>query len=185
MPRWLNGLALVATLLWSAAALAQDVALGGYVKGFVFQPVTEPYHLDRAGSRLQLAASGGEFFLVPNMFLVRSSNALGSDESRDARGAAFDAWLQYELDQVESELGVTIYRLDLREVSRQFYEDPSSYGLSNLRDPACVLCRGGVPLADATGVDNADEFVYWDRLHFTAGIHAIFGNAAADLVGAP
>lgn len=61
--------------------------------------------------------------------------------------------------------------------------DPAAFGLTNVTDPACPG-YGFVSEPDAgdTVVPNPEEYIFWDGIHFTAVVHEIFGNAAADLV---
>ncbi|MFC1609966.1 DUF1302 family protein [Myxococcota bacterium] len=87
--------ALLLSLLSGARAAASDgVTFGGHVKGFLFQQVADPFHLDRAGSRLQLAAWGGlgepaEYYAAVDFEL--DSRLLQGGESV-LRGEGFDIY---------------------------------------------------------------------------------------------
>ncbi len=82
-------------LLLSAvqAPARADTSLEGYVKSFVFQEVRSPYAVDRAGSRLQLVARGGQgmvsFFAATDFEL--DSRLLVSDQPA-SRGEGFDVF---------------------------------------------------------------------------------------------
>jgi phospholipase/lecithinase/hemolysin len=49
--------------------------------------------------------------------------------------------------------------------------NPGDYGLTNITEP----------LRPTTNEDP-DKYMWWDNLHFTAKVHQIFADAAADLV---
>jgi phospholipase/lecithinase/hemolysin len=57
------------------------------------------------------------------------------------------------------------------------------YDLTNVTDPACPGCNFA-GLDPGPIVDNPDEFLYWDQTHFTAAVHQIIGDFAADIVEA-
>jgi len=133
-----------------------------------------------------LAAAGGKVFMIPNLFRLRSPAAEGtwSEKARDNFAEHYDIALQIELALVEAELDVTILRLDLLGVSDHILAYPEDYGLTNVTDPACPGCGAGIPGPGAadTVVENPEEYLYWDWIHFAATAHRIFGDAAADLV---
>ena len=49
--------------------------------------------------------------------------------------------------------------------------NPADYGLTNVTD----RLRTSTTTAP-------DEYMWWDNLHFTRAVHAVLGNAAADLI---
>lgn len=88
---------LAAALLTPHAARAFDdsgVALGGYVKGFYFQQAVDPFDLDRAGTRLQLSARGGDMepasYYAAVDFELNTALFEGGDSL--ARGEGFDVY---------------------------------------------------------------------------------------------
>ena len=79
---------------------------------------------------------------------------------------------------------IAVYRFDLLALSDEVLENPAAFGITNTTDRACPGCGGGIPApgAEETVVPNPDEYVYWDNLHFTATVHAIFGSGAVESV---
>ena len=86
--------AVLASLDVSPALANENLSLGGHVKGFYFQQVTEPYRLDRIGSRLQLAAWGGlgdpvDYYAAVDFEL---DSRLLWDDQPARRGEGFDVY---------------------------------------------------------------------------------------------
>jgi 3-phytase len=131
-----------------------------------------------------LAAMGGQTFLVGN-------SPLGSARVTDfgavtiRRAAKFNELLDQELSKLEANQGIVVLRLDMSAVQAAILQNPDAYGLTNVSDPACPGCDGGVPEPNAidTVVPNPDEYFEWDLLpHWTRVVHAIVGQQAANVV---
>jgi phospholipase/lecithinase/hemolysin len=122
-----------------------------------------------------LAAAGGRTFLV--------ANSPGSWKA----AVKFNSLLAKELDKLEDHLGITILRLDLAGLYATIKQAPEDFGLTNVTDPACPGCGIGIPDpgAEETMVPNPDEYFLWDLIHPTRVVHAIIGEAAAELVLGP
>ena len=80
----------------SLPSMAEDqgVSLGGYIKGFVFQQMASPWDFDRAGTRLQLTASGGDgdpASYYGSVDFELDSRLLQTDMGL-RRGKGFDVW---------------------------------------------------------------------------------------------
>ncbi|HEX5102569.1 MAG TPA: SGNH/GDSL hydrolase family protein [Pirellulaceae bacterium] len=121
-----------------------------------------------------LASAGGRTFLIAN------SPVGGSD------GAKLNQLLAQELPKLEQKLGVSIIPFDLAGVYQVIRQNPGIFGLTNITDPACPGCGIGIPEPDAidTLVPNPDEYFKWDQIHPTRVVHAIMGQAAAEVVWA-
>ena len=119
----------------------------------------------------RLADAGGKYFLVNNHF--RSSQAPVSNDgpADDKFVAKYGELLADGLDEIEAEYDVTIYRFDMVGLTDDMIDDPGQYGLTNVTTPLRQSPNG-----------DPDEFMWWDGVHFTTKIHAIFADAAADLV---
>jgi len=90
----MRALAVLAFALTAAPALADEPTLGGHIKGFAFQQLGEPHHLDRVGSRLQLAAWGDdgasfEYFAAIDFEI---DSRLFTDDQPASRGQGFDIY---------------------------------------------------------------------------------------------
>ncbi|MHC4960439.1 MAG: hypothetical protein ACYTGN_18985 [Planctomycetota bacterium] len=118
----------------------------------------------------RLAEAGGQYFLINNHF--RSSQAPGvfADGGADARVAQYDITLGILLDALADEYGITIHYFDLLALTDDMIANPGDYGFTNVTDRARL----------AVGED-ADEYMWWDNIHFTGAAHGFIGDAAADL----
>ena len=98
--------------LTTLPAQAEELAMGGYLKSFVFSAPTDSFEFDRVGSRLQLSARG-EASDVANYYAAidfELDSRLGIQGDGDTRGAALDiwpveAWLNLNFEDVEIKLG--------------------------------------------------------------------------------
>lgn len=132
-----------------------------------------------------LAVAGGRTFLVPNEDrLSQAPGVKGAAPSNDEYLERFNAELTRQLDAVEAQYPVKIFRLDLLALTDAIIADPGAFGLTNVTDSACPDCNAGVPLPGAsnTVVPNPDQYLYWDGFHWTAAVHRIIGDVAGDLV---
>jgi phospholipase/lecithinase/hemolysin len=132
-----------------------------------------------------LAAAGGKFFLVSNEGRVsQSPGGVQTAQSWDQFIAQFNAELANQLDAVEAQYDITVFRFDLLALTDALIADPAAFGLTNITDPACPDCGPGIPApgAEATVVPNPDEYLYWDTAHYTGVVHELWGKLAADLV---
>jgi phospholipase/lecithinase/hemolysin len=132
----------------------------------------------------ELADAGGKHFLVSNAARYSQFPGISDDPWADEFVSTFNEELDDELDALEASRDIEIYRLDLTALHDDMIESPSSYGFSNVDDPACPGCGGGIPEEDAenTLVSNPDEYMFWDFFHFSATAHEIIGKAAANAV---
>ncbi|MHC4404712.1 MAG: SGNH/GDSL hydrolase family protein [Planctomycetota bacterium] len=126
-----------------------------------------------------LAAVGGESFLVLNLPPLGQTPAVRGtplEGPADAAAAAFNSLLSAELGRLESDLGVTVYRLDVHGLFTQAIADPASFGLTNVTDRALDPDTGPVP--------NPDEYLFWDDIHPTGAAHQFLGEQGAALLPA-
>jgi outer membrane lipase/esterase len=60
---------------------------------------------------------------------------------------------------------------------KQLIMDPAAFGLTNVVDP-CVT-----PNVPPFSCKRPDEFLFWDGIHPTKAVHAIFAAEAANVLG--
>jgi phospholipase/lecithinase/hemolysin len=126
-----------------------------------------------------LAGAGGKLFMVPNLPLLGdlpSTNTLPQAE-RDALNfltTTFDSMLQSQLNQLQRQLGVTIYQLDIKTLVENAIANPAAYGFTNVTHSA---------LAD--GVLTGQGYLFWDIVHPTTVGQAYIADLAAATVPEP
>ena len=143
---------------------------------FVHQSDPAPLVANLSGHISTLAAAGGQHFLVGNLPpLGKFPSVLGTPASPllDALSVQFNNLLSRELDNLQSSLGVTIYRLDVYNIYQSIFADAAAYGLTNVTKPA---------FNDVTVVPNPDQYLFWDGDHPTRVVGKLLGDAAAALV---
>jgi phospholipase/lecithinase/hemolysin len=138
---------------------------GGNERSHEIAAVNILRHIDR------LAAAGGKYFLVNNHFRGGQAPAVVDDPWADNYVAKYGEKLAEGLDEIEAKYDVTIYRFDMLGLHDDMIANPDDYGLTNLTDQL-KKSSGGV----------ADEYMWWDGLHFTTKVHGFFADAAADLI---
>ncbi len=117
-----------------------------------------------------LAAAGGKQFLVPNLPLLGELPATKTSSESGALNyltLAFDSMLHTQLDQLDQQLGITIYQLDVNSVFQNIMADPGAYGLYNVTDPAYLDPNF-----------NGQGYLFWVTVHPTTEIQALIGAAA-------
>ena len=119
-----------------------------------------------------LAAAGGKQFMVPNLPLLGDLPATSGLPKVERNGLnflslAFDSLLHSQLDQLQQQLGITIYQLDVDSVFQNIMADPGAYGLTNVTDPAYL---------DPTY--NGQGYLFWDIVHPTTEIQALISATA-------
>lgn len=133
-----------------------------------------------------LADAGATRFLVPNLprltalpgVVAGGSPLVLTPENVGARSADFNAMLDTALDVFEAQhAGVGLLRFDAADLLDDILEDPAAFGLTNTTDPYLT------PTGPAPG--DVSDYLFWDTVHVTAGIHKVIGQRAAQLVPEP
>jgi phospholipase/lecithinase/hemolysin len=123
------------------------------------------------GHVARLAAAGGKHFLVNNHFRASRAPAVHDDGWADNYVSLYGKLLAAGLDLVEAQYDITLYRFDMLGLTDDMIANPHDYGLTNTTDPLLASTNG-----------SANEYMWWDPHHFTAKVHQIFAEAAADLI---
>jgi hypothetical protein len=120
-----------------------------------------------------LAEKGATKFLVPNLAAplnTSQQDLLGANEE-------FNALLAAELAELRNALEVTIYEVDTKRIFDEIVANPTAFGFSNIADPACTDCGAGLGSSSQV-VENPEQYLLWDNVHYTARGNEIFGDGA-------
>ena len=99
----------------------------------------------------------------------------------------FNAALSVELDGLETNPGIKIFRLDIFSLTQQILTCPYVFGFTNVTDTARIpfISPGPPPNVTSPGTDvvgNPDEYFFFDDIHPTRVWHTIVGNLALSVV---
>lgn len=123
-----------------------------------------------------LADAGAENLIIPNLALLGTtpyaqeggiSNALNnaSDE--------FNRLLDTELDNLEDELGINIFELDVASEIVKIRANPENFGLVNIEEPALNEDNEIV-------VPDSNQYFWWDEFHATTLVSNLVVQAVID-----
>jgi len=125
-----------------------------------------------------LANAGGENFAVTNLPPLGNTPFIpnqGGTEVVNLLISNYNNLLDQELDDLEIELDIEIYEIDLEETIQEIFNDPADSSLTNVTDPA---------LNEETleVVENPNEFLFWDNVHPTATVGEIVAETALEVI---
>lgn len=121
--------------------------------------------------------AGAMRFLVPNMhgFSQPDDWVYGSLPTFREFSQTFNTALAAEVNDLRSQLGVTIIEVDLFALFDQMLANPSSFGFTDVATPCLNLSAS---LGFESLCANPDEHLYWDALHPTTRAHQFIADAA-------
>ncbi len=139
------------------------------------------------GTIQALAAAGAQHFLVVNVPNIGVTPEFA--QNNPTLAATATAYSQTYNAQLHAGLatlalgGTDIHEFDLYSLSSSILANAASYGLTNTTDPYYL----NTPLSGTTGVvtDSIEHYAFWDELHPTATVQALWGSALAGAVNVP
>jgi phospholipase/lecithinase/hemolysin len=162
----------------------RDAALGAGASA-----VTDGVAAEKAAIS-KLSGEGAEHFLVvnvPNVGLIPEFAEEDASQASDATtfSQMYDADLATALDGLDLGAGSTLTDFDLYAFNASLLADAGAHGFTNTTDP----CYSDAPLsaASATGCStaNIDSFVYWNDIHPTGAVQALWGEGFRTAVPEP
>lgn len=128
--------------------------------------------------------AGAIQFLVPNLhgFSQADDWVFGTLPTFRSFSQAFNTALATEVSDLRTQLGVTIFEVDLFSLFEQLLADPSSFGFTNIATP-CLNLSASLGFESLCG--NPDEHLYWDAIHPTTKTHQFIADAALAAVPVP
>jgi phospholipase/lecithinase/hemolysin len=141
-----------------------------------------------------LSEAGATRFIVPNLPPLETTPEVQSrTNSQQAQIAAdvieYNQRLATAVADLVSSRNIEVQLLDTYSLFDQIVGNADHLGIINTIDPACSstgsilplpICNSGDPV-----VSNVEQYLYFDKAHPTATMHAAIGNFAESLIGLP
>jgi outer membrane lipase/esterase len=131
----------------------------------------------------RLIASGASQIVVPNLpDLGRTPSAISQGAAAQGLATTYTQNFNAALADVLAKQGQTvrIVPFDVAAVFNDLITNPSRYGLSNVTQ-ACV----NVPSCVTGSTAAQNQFLFWDTVHPTGGVHAALGAMMAQVLSGP
>jgi phospholipase/lecithinase/hemolysin len=139
----------------------------------------------------RLITAGARSLLVPNLpplgYTPRYNDDAATLATYNARTEQFNAALATMLDGLEAgNPAITVYRFDLAALFSEALADPAEFGLTNVTAPAAPGLQPGATSYDTNQIAaNPNEYLFWDDLHPTTAVHAVFAERVLELFVLP
>ncbi|MHC1765135.1 MAG: SGNH/GDSL hydrolase family protein [Verrucomicrobiia bacterium] len=116
---------------------------------------------DFGANLAQLAEGGGRIFILPTLVPLYLNPGLDSPYARSLDYQDINARMNQEIQKIQSEYGVTVFRFDYSQLCSNLLADPAAYGFTNVTSAAMNQCPPG----------DASRFLWWDGIHPTTALH--------------
>jgi phospholipase/lecithinase/hemolysin len=110
-----------------------------------------------------LAKGGGKIFILPTLVPLYLNPGLDSAYARSLDYTDINARMDQEIQKIEAEYGVTVFRFDYAQLCSNLLADPQAYGFTNVTSAAQNYCPPGDP----------NKFLWWDGIHPTTAFHRV------------
>ena len=139
----------------------------------------------------RLVAAGATQFFVPNLPLLGDTPRFDGNPSTQTQyntlTTQFNTALSAALDNLRAgNAALTFFRLDVAGLFEDLRSDPATYGLTNVTSAAAPGLSPGTLFYNKSKIaPNANQYLFWDDLHPTTTVHAIFAQRALALLSLP
>lgn len=123
----------------------------------------------------QLAQAGARLFIIPNLPPLYGNPGLDSPYARSLDYDDINARMDREIQKLQADYEVTVFRFDYSAFASQLAENPAAYGFTNATSAAKTLCPPGDPR----------KFLWWDGGHPTTAHHRLISEAIYDCLTPP
>ena len=133
----------------------------------------------------KLSAVGGDYFILPNLPDIGATPSFTSGGPDSILlGSSFTTAHNLALDQaalgLEEQTGANIIVFDVEAIVDDIQANPARYGLTNVSD-ACI----DTPACVTADVDAQNQFLFFDGVHPTTGVHGQIAQILTTTVRAP
>jgi hypothetical protein len=135
----------------------------------------------------KLYTDGARQFLVINLpplgYTPRYNGSQSTITTYNTRSQQFNAALATMVAGLKtSHPSIAMNQLDVYSLMNDARANPSLYGLTNVTASAAPGLSPGDTSYDTSQIaPNPNQYLFWDDLHPTAGVHAFLGRRALDL----
>jgi phospholipase/lecithinase/hemolysin len=126
-----------------------------------------------------LANLGAKTIVVPNLPpLGKTPALLGTPYATgfDTLTTEFNDLLESALDDLETNLGITIIRLDIFDLLQRVLKTPMAFGFTNVTNPALITEYGVIGGIFVSVAPTPDNYLFWDIVHPTRVTHREIGD---------
>lgn len=133
----------------------------------------------------KLRGVGGDFFILPNLPDIGTTPAFAAGGPDSVLlGSSFTTAHNLALDQaalgLEEQTSANIIVFDIEAIIDDMQTNPDRYGLTNVTD-ACIE----TPTCLTGGQDTQNQFLFFDGVHPTTGVHGQIAQVLSTAIRAP